>query len=100
VLIVTGCHNSERDAAEWSSSPYTEEHSLQQTHVRRKVGVHHNRKSEVTPTRDGENPPNARHWYERVLHDPNEYLESQPSEARFQMERYRGTATQNKSLMK
>jgi hypothetical protein len=27
-------------------------------------------------------------------------LESQPSEARFQMVRYKGTATQNKSLMK
>jgi hypothetical protein len=97
--IVTVATSSEKDAAEWSSSPYTEEHPLQQTHIHHRVGVHHSQKSKVTPTRDGESPPNAKHWYERVLDDPNEYLESQPSEVRFQMVRYRNIATQNKNPM-
>jgi hypothetical protein len=41
----------------------------------------------VTPTRDVENPPNARHWCEHVPRVPKRSLESPPSEAQIQMVR-------------
>jgi hypothetical protein len=39
----------------------------------------------VTPTRDGENPPNARHWYGDALRDPKRRLKEPPSETRIWM---------------
>jgi hypothetical protein len=39
------------------------------------------------PTKDEENPPNAKHWYERVLRNPKRTLEARPSETRIQMVR-------------
>jgi hypothetical protein len=44
----------------------------------------------VTPTKDVENPPNARHWYEHVPRGPKRSLEILPSEARIQMVRFEG----------
>jgi hypothetical protein len=41
----------------------------------------------VTPTRDVENPPNARHWCEHVPHGPKRSSENLPSEAKIQMVR-------------
>jgi hypothetical protein len=41
----------------------------------------------VTPTRDVENPPNARHWCEHVPHGPKRSLENPPSEAKIQVVR-------------
>jgi hypothetical protein len=43
--------------------------------------------TEVTLTKDMENPPNARHWYEHVPRGPKRSLEIPPSEARIQMVR-------------
>jgi hypothetical protein len=43
--------------------------------------------TEVTPTKDVENPPNARHWYEHVPRGPKRSLEILPFEARIQMVR-------------
>jgi hypothetical protein len=39
----------------------------------------------VTPTRDGENPPSARHWYEDALRDPKRCLEEPPSVVKLQV---------------
>jgi hypothetical protein len=41
----------------------------------------------VTPTRDVENPPNARHWCEDVPRGPKRSSENLPSEAKIQMVR-------------
>jgi hypothetical protein len=41
----------------------------------------------VTPTRDLENPPNARHWCEHVPHGPKRSSENPPSETKIQMVR-------------
>jgi hypothetical protein len=46
--------------------------------------------TKVTPTKDVENPPNARHWYEHVPRGPKRSLEILPSEARIQMVRFEG----------
>jgi hypothetical protein len=42
----------------------------------------------VIPIRDGENPPNARHWYEDALHDPKRHSKELPSEIKIQMMRF------------
>jgi hypothetical protein len=42
----------------------------------------------VIPIRDGENPPNTRHWYEDALHDLKRRLKELPSETRIQMMRF------------
>jgi hypothetical protein len=72
---------------EQSSSPYNEERLLHHILLNHKVEGRYSQTSEETPTKDEENPPNARHWYERVLRNPKRTLETRPSETRIQMVR-------------
>jgi hypothetical protein len=42
----------------------------------------------MIPIKDGENPPNARHWYEDALHDPKRRWKELPSDIGIQMVRF------------